>query len=770
MLMKYLLFIPFSLAIILTGTPFALAEIQRVGQLETVPAIPARPEWNQFKILVWQYQTSVLKDIDLYRQAGLGGFHIDRGAGKSKLVDFSIRERFPYYVDHAADKGFLYLKGNNVKSVTGKRSLATRPQSLANPKTIEKLKQHLAGNINTTQNGLVLAYSFDDEISLGSFVTPCDVDKHPLSIEWFREWLMNEYKQISSLNRKWGSNFNSFDEVIPKSFEEVRRNAQRPPLSQWNLAPWMDFRHFMDFQFAAVLSGLTRYANSIDPTIPAGFVGGQGPGPYGGYDYAMLARAVQWMESYDTHATNEILRSFWNYERRPRMQTFFSTKNPKIDSWFLWYYMLHGNQAVIAWPEGWFRSDGDDIAPYIIANKRTFSEIQGSVSKVIVDPKTVFDSDPIGIYYSHPSIQAGWAMDAITHGKTWINRKGSIDDHNQTKGVLRKVWCKLLEDLGLQYDFISYLNVREGTVNLNKKFKVIILPRTICLSDREAEVLKRFAMQGGTLIADYLCGVLDEHGKGRIRGVLDDPFGIERDESAGYMNRKGLTEIDGEKHKQPFLERFTYYDGAYRYNDIVVFERGTKHKLGTETIIIKGALGMFHNASVVIKNNIGKGHAFYLNLSPIEYWEPIKRFSAYGDTWRNIVSDILTSAGIAPRVTVYERGNIANMIECLYWKNGDKHYLGLIKNPTEQGDRKAVAGTVSTQGITGQEVDIYIEFNNSTVGLVNLRTNEHLGVNQVFRDRFKPWEGNLYEVFHLGTKSPHASLIQDAKNTNTEKK
>jgi hypothetical protein len=148
--------------------------------------------------------------------------------------------------------------------------------------------------------------------------------------------------------------------------------------------------------------------------------------------------------------------------------------------------MLHGNQGVIAWPEGWFRTDGHDIAPHILALKDTFKEIQGKVSEPIVNPNTVFDPDPIGIYYSHPSIQAGWAMDAATHGKSWVNRKSSINDSNQTAGVLRKVWCKLLEDMGFQYDFISYLDVEEGVIDLNKKFKVIILPRTICFSDREA--------------------------------------------------------------------------------------------------------------------------------------------------------------------------------------------------------------------------------------------------------------------------------------------
>jgi hypothetical protein len=747
--MKCCLVIYFSLAFVLVGYSNSFGEIQKTGALNKIPSIQTRQEWNRFKILVWQYKTSVLKDIDLYRQARLEGFHIDRGAGQEKLVEFSVREQFPYYVDHIADKGFLYLTGNNVEAVIGKRGLATRPHSFADPNTITQMMQHIARNIKATKNGLTLAYAFDDEISLGSFVTPCDVDKHPLSIDWFREWLRDWYGQIISLNREWNTNFKSFAEVMPKSFEEVRQYAQRPPLSRWNLAPWMDFRHFMDFQFATVLAELTRHANSFDPKTPAGFVGGQGPGPYGGYDYAMLIRSVQWMESYDTHGTNEILRSFWNQDRRPRMQTFSSMGNTKLDSWFLWYYMLHGNQAVIAWPEGWFRSGGNDIAPYILYNKHTFEEIQGKVSEPIVNPKTVFDPDPVGIYYSHPSIQAGWVMDAITHGKTWINRKGSIDDNNQTAGVLRKVWCKILEDLGFQYDFISYLDVQEGgAIDLNKKFKIIILPRVICLSEAEVQALKRFVMGGGILVADYLCGVLDEHGKGRAKGILDDLFGIMRDESAGYMNGKGLTEIDGEEYEQPFLKRFTYYDGAYRFQDIVVFERGTRHRAGTKGIEIKDNLGLFHHASVIIENRVGKGQTIYLNLSPVEYWDPNKRFSGYGHTLRKIVSGIMNSARIQPRVTVYERGNAANMIEPLYWKNGDKHYLGLVKNPTEQKELNMVGQIYAIQGITGQEIEIQLEFKDPIRGLINLRTNKRHGPGQVFHDNFKPWEGNLYEVIY----------------------
>jgi hypothetical protein len=430
--------------------------------------------------------------------------------------------------------------------------------------------------------------------------------------------------------------------VIPKSFEEIRTKAQEPPLSAWNLAPWMEFRQFMDLQFAQVLTELTRYTNAIDADIPVGFVGAQGPGPWGGYDYAKLSWAVQWMENFDFHGSNEILRSFWNHERWPMMKTFLSVKDPKLDSWFLWYYMLHGNQAVIAWPEEWFRSGGNEIAPHILANKNTFEEIQGKISEPIVNPKTVFDPDPIGIYYSHPSLQVGWAMDAIVHGKNWVLRKGPIDNRNQTMGILRNVWRKVLEDLGLQYDFINYLDVEEEMMKLSKQFKVIILPKTVCLSDKEAQALKEFVHDGGILIADYLCGLMDQHGRGRERGILDELLGVVRNEPAGYMNGVGLTEIDGVKFQKPFLDRFSNYDEAYRYREMVVFERGTKHRRDCKAIKIKKFLGQFHQNSVVIENQFGRGRTFYLNLSSLEYWASDKRFSDYGKGFTKIVSDMIS--------------------------------------------------------------------------------------------------------------------------------
>lgn len=111
------------------------------------------------------------------------------------------------------------------------------------------------------------------------------------------------------------------------------------------------------------------------------------------------------------------------------------------------------------------------------------------------------------------------------------------------------------------------------------------------------------------------------------------------------------------------------------------------------------------------------------------------------ETRRGLISEITASAGIQRRVTVYEGGNPVNMIECLYWKNGKKHYLGLVKNPTEQNELATVGRIFRAQGITGQEVDIHLEFKKPIRGLINLRNKKYFGPGQVFRDRFKPWEG-----------------------------
>jgi hypothetical protein len=701
-----------------------------------VSVIRQRAHWKRFIILVWQFQNDVRQDTALYDAAGLHGFHIDRGQGEEERVRLSLERKFPYYVDHAAGKSILFLHKDVQASIARRAALQVRPHSLADPTTIETLKGWLRDNVGPTKKGLVYAYAFDDEISLGAFNDPVEVDIHPLSVAWYRKWLARRYGDIQTLNAAWGTTFASFEAVAPVGFDEVRQGAARPPLAAWNLSRWMEWRHFMDYQFAQVLADLTRYTNTLDPTIPAGFVGGQQPSAYGGYDYAFLSRAVQWMEATDLGDTNEILRSFWNRPRRVQVQTFHALPSQKKSVWILWHRLAHGNQATIAWPDGWMRAHPSGqraLSSRIEQLAPTFREIQGPVSEFIVHPDSYLETDPIGLYYSHPSIRAGWAMDSIVHGASWPQRVTSIDDANLSSAHLRLSWCKLLEDLGYQYDFISYLDVAEGRSDLAKRFKVIVLPQTICLSNSEAKALRRFVESGGLLIADTLCGLMTETGRGRPAGALDDLFGVRRNESRGYLNGQGLTEIDAEAFQQPFSTRLRAYAGSLPYRSMIVFERGTQADPGSSRETAGGA-------DVLIGRRTGRGQTLYLNLTPMAYAYFPYRAGAMGAAWRDLLGTTLQAAGLRPRVEIFGGAEKEPWMESLLWRRAQRYCLAVLKNAFEAGDVSD-----SPRVIEQEPKEITIRLRLPARAVRNLRTQKLLGNVSSFTDRFTPWEANLYE-------------------------
>ena len=707
---------------------------------QAVPFVRPRPEWDRFLILVWQYQTSAPADLELYRKAGFRAFHIDRGADRKDRVEFAVREQMPYYVDHAADKGYLYLTpASGRDSVLRKKTVVPRPHSLVDPKTIDLLKGHLQRNVAVTKEGPAVAYAFDDEISLGCFTSPAEVDGSPLSVAAYREHLKGVYGAIEKLNAAWGTTYKDFPEAEPFPFEAVRAAHTKPPFARWNLARWMDWRGYMDTQFAGCLADLARYTNTLDPKAPAGFVGGQQPAPYGGYDYAKLSRAVQWVEAYDIGGTCEILRSLWKWpERRPYIQTWFSAGDPKRDAWFLWYYLVHGNRGVIAWPDrggSWFHWKGGGLAPFIEQNADTIREVQGDVSRPILDPDARFDADPIALFYSHPSIQASWAMDAVVHGGTWPNRSSSLDNSCQTLGRNRVAWMKILEDCSYQYNVVTGDQVAAGDL-VKERYRVLVLARAVCLSDAEAAAIRAFVEAGGTVIADCLTGLLDEHGVGRpAGGALDDLLGIRRDESKGYLDGRSIAEINGELYQKPLLQRLSYA-GALRHEGIVVYERGTQATAGKAAARVDGA-------DVVITNQAGKGRTVYLNLTPVACNDLGTRAGAPGDAWRRIVGGLLAEAGLAPRARVLAGGKAVPMAETLLWRQGEKVVLCVVKNLPRDA---AIDSAGDMAGTFGDPGEVEVVLSRPVTAVRNLRSGEALPDGARLRATWKPWEALVFEA------------------------
>lgn len=661
-----------------------------------------RDAWP-FQVLVWQHHTDALKDKRLYDSVNLKGWHIDRGEGQQDRADWGVLQNRPFYIDHAAGKGILHLTSQSgLNEIPKDGSPAPRPHSFLSDQTWQTLTDRINRHVPDAVNQHTIAIALDDEVSLGTFNSPLEVGFSDASIGLFRAWLKKRHESETDLQVAWGNSKTTFHTAVPATYEEVRRQITQLPPSKWKLAPWMNFRAFMDRQQATMFASLSNYGNRLTCSIPVGIVGAQQPSVYGGFDYSILRHSVQWMEAYDIGGTNELLHSFWSESpRRPRMQTFFASGRLSEDKWFLWYYLAHGCSGVIAWPElqgkPWF--ENDQVHKAVQALAPTFEEIQSEPLSILSDPNTRPVFSDIAVLYSHPSVQLGWAIDASAHGSTWPRRSSSLDNQCLSSGKNRVAWTRLLEDLGHQARIIDTTELQKGFLQDNG-VKVLILPQCFALSPGECDSIIAFTESGGTVIADYGAAITDENGTGYTSRPLDQLFGLSRVGHADWFDGRNRFEINGEKYKQPLIDRLPS-DGCLMESGFPVAERDLKTSRHA--------------------NQFGSGKTLYLNLSPTAYCDPKLRSSAQGQLLRDWIGDTIVRAGVTESVRVTQEDGRRLGVELIKYQTRDgKQILSIVCNPTRQA---RIDGAGSSLSLNGRQIKLEIhvsEFKQATT-VVDLR-------------------------------------------------
>ncbi len=286
--------------------------------------------------------------------------------------------------------------------------------------------------------------------------------------------------------------------------------------SDENFSSWGDFKEWMDVSFANAVKMGVDAVHSVDPEAYVALEGGQVPG-WGGYDYSRLAKVLTAMEPYDIGANMEILQSL-----NPNMVRLITTggKGPQ-EKWRLWYELLHGNRGLIVWDDkyefvnkdGTVGARGQEAAPF-------YKELTNGIGALLINSER--QSDPIAIHYSQPSLRTEWLLEQRPKGEEWVKRTSATEEGGDFQR-LRESWCRLIEDLGLQYHFVAYDQVEDGEL-LRGGYRVLILPDSTAISKAEAYAMLRFVEQGGVLIADGEPGVFDEHGRKLPRPLLADLF------------------------------------------------------------------------------------------------------------------------------------------------------------------------------------------------------------------------------------------------------
>ena len=625
---------------------------------------------------------------------GYNGAFTDHGAsGRLPWID---RYKLRFYMDHTAGKGDLHLwDGGKMKPYANQvhgNGVRVRPVNAAMKQKLEGLMRKRIAQVKVSPNRA--AYALDDEISWGHFVHPCmwcvTDDKAA-----YRVWLTEVYGRGKA----------------PQHPGWITYEAVRPKLKQWSIREFdasqlMDQWSFNDSYWCNFLGDLVAFSNRQDPETPCGFVGGQSPNAFGGYDYARLMRKVQFIEAYNLGSSQAIIRSFNPRNALPTVTTHFHKRTPDT-IWQTWYYLAHGNRGFIGWVDKWF--DGQTPKPWHAEVAPHYLEAGHKIGPLVSGAEWIHDG--VAIYYNHASIQLGWILDAEAHGKTWVNRNG---DHKLgASHLVRKAWENMLRDEGLQYDFVSYVDVIQR--GIPKEYNVLILPACLCLSDVEAKRIREFCRGGGTVIADYLPGLWNQHGRGRATGgVLDDLFGVKHDPGvrAGDVFQERLwCEVDQDanfyykSHEEFLTKRNTCRRDASGYH--------------------KAVRGM----SVGNVKRVGRGRAVLLNLSP--QWYNAFRAKSAGEarTRRRTFMKHFEQAGLRPWVRLIDPEGRAHGYEITYWSKGTRTILFVCLNPEIAGSSTGGGNSV---GLKTYRSPVKLAFRRPVRDVRNERAGQPLGDGQTF--------------------------------------
>ncbi len=467
----------------------------------------------------------------------------------------------------------------------------------------------------------------------------------PSSVAYFRRWLRKRYGDIAALNRAWGTQLTSFDQAAPIWLADAR--TQKAP------APWIDFRLCMEDSWSGIFTDLAGAIHGIDPEAKVGHEGSGRLDCFGAFDWYGMLRGINLFVPYPSRpAGGNLVRSFrqpgtmssywygsYTFRRRLTIQRYFP--------WFslfqgfnsAWYFNTYGHAAMAH--EVGFAPDLRPL-PHFVETARNAAIIRSGFDKLLLN--AVRENDGIAVYYSPAAI----------HANTFWNRAASHDAVLNALGAL-------LNDLGLQYEYVSDAQVAAGVLD-KKRFRLLILPLAQAMDAGQAEAVRRFHSRGGALLADLPPAVENAHAAPWAEQPLAAIFG---EQPAGARQAAAPP-------KSPTLEL-------------------DKQRLPCQGVLIANAkpppgfttMGRVDGTPVLLRNP--RNRAALLNLAFTGYLG--QRQSADGATLRRVLARLLAELGIQPAVQVLDADSqpLPNVMTVRF-SRGNATFLGIM--PGDDGSRE----------------------------------------------------------------------------------
>jgi len=565
-----------------------------------------------------------------------------------------------------------YLKTKN-------KGVLLRKYGLKDTVYLNSVREDLMSMISNWKKFSPSAYYIYEEPSVTRYDDALDLCFRESTLKAMREWLKKEYTGLDALNEQWGTDYTRWEDVVPDDSREAQEKG--------NYSSWGDHRTFMEICWADQFKFVQDIVNEVDPGGLVQLSGTQAASSHNGYDYSRLNPYIGQMNPYDIDNQLEYHHNF-NPELKVSGQAGYGALGKGVlYDYYHHMFLKETGGSYIFWQVSCLNPDlnicqsGQDL-------KKGFDELlKRGIGRLV----SSFEPDnelKIAVHFSYPSVHGAWIVDGKIVPETQNNNSKTLEQYNRN----RDGWVKILHDAGLGFGFISYSSIEDGSL-LDDAYKVLILPMSYALSDREVQQIEAFVRQGGILIADALPGIMDDHTKIRSERALSDVFGIK----PRSYTREELIRPAGE-------------------SNLKVLEA---------EVLLKE-----NNDPQILHHNYGKGSAYLLNYFMDNY--PEEKFNQSNESSllkirkllavENLESSILLTSG---------KGDPANGVE--------KYSF------SEQGSSARLLGLLP--GKTGKDEEINLHLNQS-VHLYDIRNGKYLGEGNDFKIEVKTSVPELFGLVH----------------------
>lgn len=623
----------------------AVGAAERSWDVARSRVVAYRPRvWNRFWYTSWDgnwlWRTEYLNDFNtrLIRDWGLDVSFW----GITELSTGKVRDNAFWGINHSW-LGLLSYLGQGVPDFmdrdyaakarqyaqTKDKANLIRTPSLVDPAWREAVAKSLRERVQATlPAGGAYDYCMGDEMSLTSYTQFHDYDWSEASLADFRNWLRRRYDSLEALNRSWSTSYTNWEAVVPLTREEAREAP--------NPAPWAEFRMYMNDQLADFYRFVQETIRSVDPQAQCGLSGTQSPEAGNGMEWWRVSHAFSYFHSYNTSWSNEMRRSFQAHGGAAQSPYFsgYSAVDPGAEN-RMWWCLFHDTRGISAWKTGLFFWGDFSETPSGRDTKAHLDAFRSGIWRLLRGAERQHDG--VAIYYSMPTVIAG----------ALLGEENRINAH-------RDAWVKLIEDSGLQYEFVCPELVLDGWLRRGG-FRVVILPYTIALSRAEAEELRAFVRAGGTVIASRPVGVRDELCRPQSPGLLEDVLGVK---TAGE-----------ERPVEPVANLKEAYAGL---------EIGTELRLPVlcSNLTLDGATALAEAAGVPVLARAPGAVTVNLDLT---HYEQERRFHSPTEArLRAVVLGLLADAGVKPPYAVSLASGRTPQVEVVRYRSGQVEYLCLL--------------------------------------------------------------------------------------------